>query len=321
MMAANSGALIQHQGGIQKLIAFRTPERFQTQPELSVLEACRLCMFHGYMEHKKRCFLEEPKWRTIPWIKHPEAKTLLSLLYDQMVQLPGILEDMEALRTKKRSSPADVLRISQNVYTQLRELFSWRAAWEAEYPSCAFEVPVTDPSVPFSTALHYTNLLRAIELALYNTAFFLLYRVGRILIGPDFNPTTASTSIAITRTNPSLILPGDQSTVYEIAMEILRSVPYAMLEPHQNGGSFQFIFPMRVVVEVIREGSKEWNYLKRIFAEIADNAGFVMARRMMPAGICGRMLMDEGVNSYGHYLATPHATPEYVVPMMKAGSQ
>ncbi|KAH6676385.1 hypothetical protein B0J14DRAFT_651807 [Halenospora varia] len=297
MMASSGGGMIQHLGGVHRLIEARGPERHQTRPELDVFEAARLGMVHNYMEKKKRCFLEQPHWQTIPWAKHPEAKDLLSVLCDRKCHLPGLLEDMEALRTGQRATPADVRNLCQNIHTQLQELYIWRAAWEAEHPNCCSIVELKDASIPYSSALHFTSMSRAVEIGHYNTILLQLYRMGRILMGPEFSPTAPATSIPVTRTNQDLLLPADPKSIQDVAMEFLRMVNYELMEPHQSAGYFQVMFPLRVVFEVFRPGSKEWDYCQRLFIEMAENGGFELSRRMMPTGICGRMLMDEEINT------------------------
>ncbi|TVY85428.1 Uncharacterized protein LSUE1_G000474 [Lachnellula suecica] len=292
MMACSQGGMIQHLGGVQKIILARGPERHQTLPDLHVLENARLGMVHGYMEKKKRCFLEEPQWCTVPWIKHPEEKTLFSLITDRKCHMSGLLEDMEALRTGKLASPSDIQTLCQEVCTQLHELYTWRAAWEAEYPNCCWTVPVDDPKFPYSTALYFNTMSRAVELGHYNTILSLLCRMGRILMGPDFSSTVPAISIPIVRTNPWLLLPGDPKTIQDVGTEFLRLVPYILGE-HTSGGYFQVMFPLRATFEVFPPGSDEWNYCQRTFNEIADDGGFEVARRMMPNGLAGRMLQDQ----------------------------
>jgi hypothetical protein len=255
-------------------------------------------VLHGFMEKKKRCFLEEPQWKTVPWIKHPEAKTLLSLLTDRKAHISGLLEDMEGIRTGERATPTDVRNLCQQIYTQLYELFTWRAAWEAEYPGCCWTVPVDDPKKPYASELHFNSLSRAVEIGHYNTVLLLLYRMGRILMGPTFSSSTPATSIIITRTNPGLMLPGDPKSVQDVGVEFLRLIPFYLDDSHRNGGYFQVMFPIRATFEAFKPNSLEWNYCASVLKTIADDGGFELARRVMPHGFGGRLLHDEEINVY-----------------------
>lgn len=297
-MASNRGpGVIQHLGGVQRLIQARGPERHQDQPDLDVLENARLGMVHQYMEKKKRCFLEEPAWKTIPWAKHPECKTLLSIITDRKCDIPGLLEDMEAMRTGERASQTDIATLCEKVHAQLYDLFVWRATWEAENPLCCWPVPVDHPEIPFSSALYFTSMARAVEICHYDTVLLMLFRMGRILMGPDFSCTALAMSIPIVRTNPALQLPTDMLSVHDVGVEVLRQIPFLLSDSSQHGGYFQAIFPLRSTFEIFKPGSKEWDYCQQMFNKLADHSGFEVARRMMPNGLAGRMLQDEEINT------------------------
>lgn len=297
MLASSKGGLLQHLGGVQRLIEARGPERHQDQPDLDVFESARFGMIHQYMEKKKRCFLEEPQWTTIPWIKHPEAKTLLSQITDRKAHVSGLLEDMEAIRTGERASPADFEYLYQQLITQLHELYTWRAAWEAEYPDCCWTVPMTNPKMPFASAIYFKTMARAVEIGHYNTILLTFYRIGRMLKGPMFSVTTPATSIPVIRTNPPLMLPIDPKTVQDVGVEFLRLIPFELMQPNQNGGYFQALHPIRATFEVFKPGSKEWDYCHSTLIQIAEDGGFELGRRMMPNGLRGRMLYDEWINT------------------------
>ncbi|CZT11503.1 uncharacterized protein RAG0_15634 [Rhynchosporium agropyri] len=90
IMASPSGqGFLQHEGGVARLIQSSNPERFQSQDELAVFEYARLAVAFGCADLRIRCFLAEPEWITIPWLKHPEAKDLKSLIYDSFCDFPG----------------------------------------------------------------------------------------------------------------------------------------------------------------------------------------------------------------------------------------
>ncbi|KAF4624353.1 hypothetical protein G7Y89_g13819 [Cudoniella acicularis] len=289
MMASSGGGMIQHLGGVHRLIQARGPERHQTRPELDVFETCRLGMVHNYMEKKKRCFLEEPQWQTVPWAIHPEAKDLLSLLCDRKCFLPGLLEDMEALRTGQRATPADIRNLCQNIHTQLQELYNWRAAWECEYPNCSFLVAIDDPNIPYTSAIHFNSFSRAVEIGHYNTILLQLHRMGRILMGPGFSCTAPANCIPITRTNDALLLPADPKTVQDVGMEFLRMIHFELLQPHESGGYFQVMFPLRVIFEVFRPGSKDtpglgnWDMKRQPWRGVTETSATFGPQRRTPS--------------------------------------
>ncbi|CAG8959955.1 hypothetical protein HYFRA_00012672 [Hymenoscyphus fraxineus] len=297
MFASSRGGMIQHLGGIQRLIEQCGPKRFQTRPSLDVFITARMGIMHHDMDVRRRCFLENPDWQTIPWLKEPNMKDLHIQICDQKCFIPGLLEDMEALRTGLRATPMDFQNLCASVTMHLRNLYNWRAAWEAQYPNCAYLVPNTDPDLPFSTAIHYTEMKRAVENCHYHTSLLALYRMARILYGPTFSSTSITADVPIIRTNPVLLLPSDSKTLQDIAHEFMRSIPYHLLEPHRHGGYFFLMFPLRSAFEVFREGSLEWRYCVKLFNEMAEKGGFLLARRLMPSGLRGRLMSDEAINT------------------------
>ncbi|KAJ5297888.1 hypothetical protein N7508_008137 [Penicillium antarcticum] len=54
----------------------------------------------GYIVERKRCFLEDPTWKKVPWaLKGEDAKTPTDRLHDILVDIPGILEDTSQSKT------------------------------------------------------------------------------------------------------------------------------------------------------------------------------------------------------------------------------
>ncbi|KAH9218041.1 hypothetical protein DL95DRAFT_490600 [Leptodontidium sp. 2 PMI_412] len=298
IMASSTGTgFLQHESGVARLIQSSSPERFQSMPELDVFESARLAISFGCADLRIRCFLEEPRWKIIPWLKHPEAKDLKSLIYDRFCDFPGILQDLDAFRTGRLQDPVDVTKLYQTVCDQLRKLYGWRGQWESENAHNCSVKPSQDPRSPFPNALHFNNLQQAAGLAHYNTVLLVLLRAGRTLKGRDFSFTTSSDALPVTRTNPDLLLPQDPKTLHGVASEILRSVEYGLSEPHTSGGCFQLLFPLRATLEVYKPGCPERDYLIKTFSDIADKGGFEMSRGLTPAGLCGRMIEDEYLNT------------------------
>ncbi|KUJ16413.1 uncharacterized protein LY89DRAFT_749024 [Mollisia scopiformis] len=297
MMASPSGqGLIGHQFGIERLVEAWTPEKFRQQPEQMILDNCRLAMSYVHMDVRKRSFLEQPKWLNVPWSKEPESKTLFARLCDKICPLPGLLEDMENLRLGGDVSPKLLPSLCENIQVKIHDLYIWRAAWEKENGACCVTFQSRDPRIPFSALLQFKTLQQAFEISLYDTILLTLFRMGRVLMGPNFAPVASATT-SLSRTNIALLRPSDSKTVQDIAREILRIVEYAISDPHQSAGCFQMLFPLRAALEVFKPGSKEWDYLSKCFDDIADKGGFEMSRGVMPSGLCGRFLMDEYINT------------------------
>jgi hypothetical protein len=202
----------------------------------------------------------------------------------------GILEDMEVLRDSKQSS-VDVALLAREVYAHTRELYSWRDTWEEVYSGSYFLVPNNDPSVPFRHVVHFKTIFRALEIIEYNICLLLLFRIGYVLMGNTFAPPHHARQADISER--ALLLPSDEKTVQDIARELLRMVEYHFLEEHKHTGAIQMLFPLRVVIEVLKKESKEWKYLWKILGKISEEGGLELGKGMMQGGGFRRLVMDE----------------------------
>ena len=202
----------------------------------------------------------------------------------------GMLEDLEVLRDSKQSS-VDVALLARKVYAHTRELYSWRNTWEEVNSGSYFLVPNNDPSVPFRHIVHFKALSRALEIIDYNICLLLLFRIGYVLMGNTFAPSHHERHADISER--ALLLPSDEKTVQDIACELLRMVEYHFLEEHKHTGAIQMLFPLRVVIEVLKKESKEWKYLWKILGKISEEGGLELGKGMMQGGGFRRLVMDE----------------------------
>ena len=55
----------------------------------------------GSVSRRKRCFLEQSKWKTIPFELKKSPRLISSRMQDILCDIPGFLEDVLALETLK----------------------------------------------------------------------------------------------------------------------------------------------------------------------------------------------------------------------------
>lgn len=63
----NMAATASHFRGLVQIPMLCGPEKFQKQPLRSAFETCRAMLTTGMLTVRKRCFLEEEHWRSVPW--------------------------------------------------------------------------------------------------------------------------------------------------------------------------------------------------------------------------------------------------------------
>jgi len=142
---------------------------------------------------RKRCFLEKPEWKTIPFASDSlPRRTIGSFMQDILSDIPGYIEDMLTLQNLKSSDQgisfdrlAKSLRYRATV--SIEKLCALRWQWEDEYPDACYEVVARrgstlcindDTGEPlYPTILSFRSVARALEITTFNTMFLILYRV------------------------------------------------------------------------------------------------------------------------------------------------
>ena len=240
----------------------------------------------------KRTFLEQEEWKTIPWALEPASKTSLSLIQDIICDLPGLLASAKSLKTVlAEDGGMEKHRILCNeVLKRVSQAFHWRAIWEQNHPLASLEVPGGgDPALedypslrksPFPTVIHFRSLIEANEIALYTTTVLILMRSAQSLIGEAFSISALAHDLPFfEKTNP-LLLPGDNFSTRDLAIEICRFADYHMLKVHKSAGSYQLLFPLRVAFQTLASESKVADWLQLVMEEIADSDGFGISRSL-----------------------------------------
>ncbi len=157
--------------------------------------------------HRKRIFLQDQNWLTVPWSRSQSTKTEQSKLLDILVFVPGILEDYASFfdmsrtwhktsnpDTTSRSPTLEAFRtaIKEEIASKLLALYQWRWAWQRQYGytvragTSREKLYKSAPDLP-SGHLHFDSAVRAADIALYNSLLMwfvvILWNIG--LSGED----------------------------------------------------------------------------------------------------------------------------------------
>ncbi|KAG4259115.1 hypothetical protein FPRO03_13050 [Fusarium proliferatum] len=128
--ADQTGAVF-HLRGLARLLHLCGPEAFQEQPFLNAFEATRATLLVASLYGKQRLFLEEERWRMVPYERNKRFKTPQSQLLDILVVVPGILQDHEAAQSMDEDGPGLRTELLERVERQLVALYRWRWQWQA----------------------------------------------------------------------------------------------------------------------------------------------------------------------------------------------
>ncbi|CAN8101225.1 unnamed protein product [Discula destructiva] len=226
-----------HNLGIAQILKHCGPQAFQQEPLLTAFRSCRALLICQSFATRRRIFLEEPKWKTIPWEKM--SKTALDSLLDILADMPGIVNDMAA--SEHPISPATRSSFHQKVGQLRIKLTTWRWTWGKSNPGAAHEVPSNlrisniDTAVfreQLETMIEFDTTQQALEMLTYNAGLLYLLQLEDLLhIGQPHNvPVTEQNAEYIrqvSKRHPStpLLLPDDARFICQPALEAFRLIP------------------------------------------------------------------------------------------------
>ncbi|KAJ5370292.1 uncharacterized protein N7496_006384, partial [Penicillium cataractarum] len=273
---------LHHYKGLARLTAMRGPHRHQSGVASAILPTLRSCIAAGYLVERKRCFLESPEWKTIPWAKRGlHTKTPSEELQDLLCDLPGYLEDIDKIFTwnPKKSGKEELAKdLCSRVLTTLEALYAWRWDWEQKFPNSTYLISPRDldvssirlPPSPFESIIWFTSPHRAAELMTYNAIRLITTRTLEM-----FGIDMPSSDIFIS--DPLLPMEG---TRHDVAVEICRMTEYHLHAFSQSSGAFMLIFPLNVAHLHLNEDKgriKPW--LEAVMSVVADLHGFELGRK------------------------------------------
>ncbi|KAF7556221.1 hypothetical protein G7046_g6366 [Stylonectria norvegica] len=261
----------------------------------------------GAITQRRRSFLEESAWKTIPWRLEPHTKSIASMLQDVLCDVPGLMEDADTLiSTISRGSESthnqyDALRDRILDTHRLLDCLRWK--WEAKNPLVCWEVaPTNGDSVSqnpdgkplFPTVLHFLQQDLAIEAVYFSVARLLLHSVSDTAGLPlASTPQLPATRMPMGPFSNPLLLPG-QGSRQDHALDICRAVDFLILGQHGTHGSLTLLFPLRVAFGHLEGRPDVRRWLQGLLVEMSTSKGFdlqnIKIREETLAGL--RMSLD-----------------------------
>ncbi|KAH7121625.1 hypothetical protein EDB81DRAFT_230961 [Dactylonectria macrodidyma] len=293
-----------HLKGIARLLHISGPEAFQQQPYLNAFEAARATLLIAGLVGKQRLFLDDIKWRTVPWELNPASKTPQSELLDILVMIPSILQDHAA--SEKAAAPAPYMstEIADRVQVQLKTLYQWRWKWQAE---SGHQVSVDNGTTwqangaaaavlgSIGTSRHLDRLVfckfvAATEIMLYNAALMwllaLLWKTDPLGAGSRIEAcadTTMPEGDARFASFEPLRRPGASVTVRDPAMEVCRAFEWVSRHHcRSKDPSFLYLFPMGMAMSVLEQESEGKEWAKKLLEKSPLTASYAQGGN--PAG-------------------------------------
>ncbi|CAG8898353.1 unnamed protein product [Penicillium egyptiacum] len=250
-----------HYQGLARLMALRGPYRHQSGIAFAMLPTLRSCVAIGYIVERKRCFLEDPAWKTTPWAERGlDSKTPTDLLHDILCDIPGKLQDQSDAILWDPNIPGkeDVTsRFISRVFSTFEALYSWRWSWESFFPYSTFTTkpieysssdPISLPPSPFESVIWFSGPDRATELIVYNALRLILTRALQVAGVQLDNVQLEGVS------DPLLPMQGSRN---DVAIGICRMVDFHLESLRRSSGTFMLIFPLKVAYLHLDQASTE----------------------------------------------------------------
>ncbi|KAK2608876.1 hypothetical protein QQS21_002589 [Conoideocrella luteorostrata] len=290
--SAGSSKWLQHSMGVSALTQLAGPEAFQSQAANAMLESYRSFIAVGHLVQRKHCFLAQPEWKTIPWAGKGPPKTLTSLICDVLCDIPGLMQDVDAMLESHKLGhdiSADKVILQETVINSIDQLSWLRWQWEAAYPyACAERPTTTDSCVTvdeyghplFETHFEFDSLDRAIDVLNYNSIRLMLYTLGDSACITDLQLTSSSEYLL--REGPGsnpLVLPGQGDRIGH-ALEICRSAEYMMQESRDSQGLLILLFPLRVAFTHLQKMPKISTWIQRVLG-MSGSKGFKLGEHIL----------------------------------------
>lgn len=247
----------------------------------------------GHIVQRKRCFLDQPEWKTIPWATEAAEKTLGSLLADVFCDIPGLMEEADfVLDGTARGDDVDLGKamLQGRIRDTIHRLGEVRWLWEVAHPRACWEMPTNvetsvsldEQGMPlWDSYLDFEDMDRAIEVMYFNSTRLLLYTLSDQAGLSDTlaHPATEGSERQGPFSNP-LLLPGRETRVAN-ALEICRTADYVMQGSRDSQGALVLLFPLRVAFTHLGALPEVSSWVGRVLSQLLSSKGFRLGEHIL----------------------------------------
>ena len=138
-----------HHAGLARILAVCGPAQFQSPELLPVFEAVRMTLLADAFVRRQpaaalttsTAFLDSPEWKTVPWARHPAAKSATHRLLDVLSAIPAIIQGVWGVfhdRVAWLAADQQVPRIEQphavaSLQARVAAVRAGAAAWHRQW--------------------------------------------------------------------------------------------------------------------------------------------------------------------------------------------
>ncbi|KAK0623982.1 hypothetical protein B0T14DRAFT_191973 [Immersiella caudata] len=166
----------QHSAGELALFMARTPMAHMDGDAHHVFADERAEMALSSILQRKRLALSASEWKSVPWSRIP--KNMKDILIDVLVEIPGLVEDLDAVRLAKNSDARQALRadLEERCWQHHRDLRCWLGLLSRFVNPCPNPCPSPKPPDPVDVV---TRVARVHGMSFFWVTSLVLYSILR----------------------------------------------------------------------------------------------------------------------------------------------
>lgn len=223
----------------------------------------------------QRSFLDEQKWKDVPWEDDVSEKSPFDYLVDVLSDLPYFLEHVAHHNIPMAAGlpeRPDKDSLQEELLERLQILKELREAWYVTYSTPGWRISVASSALsegsdnvrpPFDTAVCFTDLYRAYEYCLYHMTCILLF-----LLYQDLSPDNLQ---LVEDISPGLFPNG---SILQLVRNICRCTDFLCLDKHGSRGYIILQLPATVAYLATDQNSPEAKWLYGVCKKYARSSGF-----------------------------------------------
>ncbi|KAF4974628.1 hypothetical protein FZEAL_8487 [Fusarium zealandicum] len=251
-------AWLMHYEGVARLVQSRGPQGWKGPKERKILQFARYFAILSAGHQRRRCFLDQPQWESTRCIPEGETPERIDVLYDIFAQVPGIVQDFDAIRQGTNMAPSTPNALRQHVQSVVDRIHDWLHdfGWDCDPGSdlkSGILPPHIDPTDSAALALCYAMLLCLSDPCQY-------------------------LDVALVPNRP---LPIDgPSVIHFLASEISQFAGAALRGEGSTNLALFLIYPLQIACFFLQNSESAVCRVQGIMdSVVADSCGFEMGRR------------------------------------------
>jgi hypothetical protein len=203
----------------------------------------------GSIQQRKQSFLDDPAWKTIPFMSEP--RSLMQSLLDEVAGLPALLQRLDTISISRRESQdGEISSLLSGFVSQMNHLENWEKNLKLTSGSNLLWWHVassSDPKTTFPNSYGFANILIA-NTMLHCWSFLIIVQksIGSLRIVTDRHDTEFPVE---PRHGSGL----SQDKTVELAKDICKSMQYHLQPEMKLYGPAATLFPINIAFQVFRE--------------------------------------------------------------------